>query len=424
MHRPATAARPAGTLAIAILGADAMLAAQPATPVQLAHACMAMGYDVAVPASWGDELLAAECLRQLSVRGPRPAVMCACPHVRSELLSVGPDLAPVLVALVPPPVAVARYLHAIHGSARLHLTYVGACPGARDDIIDASVTPAEFLAGLAPAGISLTDQPHVFDSVIPPDRRRFFSAAGGVPSAEQLWGAGLGRSLVELDGEDYLIDLAQHLLSHECALIDLAPRLGCACSGVSASVPARSARAAVAVIEPPRAASAVVDLDVAVDVCAPIDSLAFAPDALSGGSGNPANVAAPHEVATPGSMMVPGKEPGTRASRAGARRAASAPGIRVLQRAVPTTRVAGRMMPRAYVARRRSAVTLHETPIERPVTRTPASVPADAMSEEVGRRRPARVATAPLSHDGRMAPVPVTARGAGTAEKMSDGPAT
>src|SRR5688500_18452757 len=265
------AERPAGTLAIAILGADAMLAALPATPVQIAHACLAAGYDIAVPASWGDELLAVECLRQLAERGPRPAVMCACPHVRSELLAVGPDLAPVLVSLVAPPVAVARYLHALYGRDRLHLTYIGDCPGAKDESIAASASPGEFLSALGESGIALADQPRVFDSVIPPDRRRFCSVAGGVPSAEQLWSVGNGRSLIELDGEDYLIDLAQHLLSHECALIDLAPRLGCACSGASSTIPARSARAAVAVVEPPRAASAVIDVAIAVDVTSPID---------------------------------------------------------------------------------------------------------------------------------------------------------
>src|SRR5687767_6617934 len=153
------AERPAGTLAIAILGADAMLAALPATPVQIAHACLAAGYDIAVPASWGDELLAVECLRQLAERGPRPAVMCACPHVRSELLAVGPDLAPVLVSLVPPPVAVARYLRALYGRDRLHLTYIGGCPGARDETLDAVASPADFFSSFATTGIGLTDQP-------------------------------------------------------------------------------------------------------------------------------------------------------------------------------------------------------------------------------------------------------------------------
>ena len=48
---------------VVVLGADAVLAALPATPVQLAHACRALGYDVAFPASWGDEVVAGTCPR-------------------------------------------------------------------------------------------------------------------------------------------------------------------------------------------------------------------------------------------------------------------------------------------------------------------------------------------------------------------------
>ena len=46
---------------IVVLGADTVLAALPATPVQLAHACRALGYDMAFPASWGDEIVASAC---------------------------------------------------------------------------------------------------------------------------------------------------------------------------------------------------------------------------------------------------------------------------------------------------------------------------------------------------------------------------
>src|SRR5262245_26547973 len=88
---------------IAIVGNDALLAAAPATPIQLAHACRASGFDVAIPASWGDELIAAEVLRQLPSRDEEPAVLCSCPHVASRLLAAGSDLAPFLISLVAPP---------------------------------------------------------------------------------------------------------------------------------------------------------------------------------------------------------------------------------------------------------------------------------------------------------------------------------
>lgn len=433
MHTANSTTRRPGTMAIAILGADTMLAALPATPVQVAHACLAAGYGVAVPASWGDELLATECLRQLAERGPRPAVMCACPLVRSELLAAGPDLAPVLVSLVPPPVAVARYLHALYGRDRLHLTYIGACPGAQDDAIDDSESPDQFFSRLRDADIALADQPRVFDSVIPPDRRRFCSIAGGVPSAEQLWSVGNGRSLIELDGEDFLIDLAQHLLSHQCALIDLAPRLGCACSGASAAIPARSARAAVAVVEPPRAASAVIDVTIAVDVLQPIE---MGP-ALRGGESSEALSREMGRGRTAADLSHVGQGAAAAASGDGpmGRQRTGAIGTRTLQQAVPTTRVNGRALPRAYVARRRMTpvhAIAHVAPVapvarvtavaDRSVTRAPVNPAPEPVADDHPRvRQPARVPS-PRSHEDRGAPISIVASSSGTPEKMGDGP--
>src|SRR5688572_7542430 len=43
-------------LAAVILGNDVVLAARPNTPAQLARACVAAGFDIVVPPSWGDEL--------------------------------------------------------------------------------------------------------------------------------------------------------------------------------------------------------------------------------------------------------------------------------------------------------------------------------------------------------------------------------
>src|SRR4051812_38272089 len=89
---------------IAILGADALLAALPATPIQLAHACALVGYHVVIPASWGDELIAVATMRALRDHAQRPAIQCSCPFVAHRLLAVGTDLRPFLVSLVAPPV--------------------------------------------------------------------------------------------------------------------------------------------------------------------------------------------------------------------------------------------------------------------------------------------------------------------------------
>ena len=42
--------------------------------------------------------------------GDGPVIQCSCPIVAHRLLSVGGDLRPVMLALVPPPVALARYI--------------------------------------------------------------------------------------------------------------------------------------------------------------------------------------------------------------------------------------------------------------------------------------------------------------------------
>src|SRR5258708_2236551 len=118
------------TVPIVILGTDALLAALPATPVQLAHACLRAGFVNVVPASWGDELIAAAVLRRLPRFGNGPAIQCSCPIVAHRLLTVGGDLRPVLLPLVPPPVAVARYVRTLAQPSRARITYVGGCPRA------------------------------------------------------------------------------------------------------------------------------------------------------------------------------------------------------------------------------------------------------------------------------------------------------
>src|SRR3954466_10916878 len=101
------------TVPIVVLGTDALLAASPATPVQLAHACLRAGFANVVPASWGDELIAAAVLRRVPAIGNGPAVQSSWPIVAHRLLSVGGDLRPAMLALVSPPVAIARYVRTL-----------------------------------------------------------------------------------------------------------------------------------------------------------------------------------------------------------------------------------------------------------------------------------------------------------------------
>ena len=249
---------------VIILGSDAMLAALPATPTQLANACYAAGYEGVFPASWGDELVAAGCLKDLETR-MGPVILCSCPLVKEQLRGVAP-LQRFQLHLVPPPVAAARYLRALCEDAPLRVTYVGDCPGAEDQAIDERISPPEFLRRLSERGITpLTQRPDLGANA-PRDRRRFYSLPGGAPTPEWLSADWPKRALVETDAGAALADLAHHALARESTLIDFAPQLGCACSGAVGGIAPRDARRAVMALEPPRARQEVLDPELKVMV--------------------------------------------------------------------------------------------------------------------------------------------------------------
>jgi hypothetical protein len=265
-----------------IIGADAFLAARPATPVQVSHACRAAGYAAAVPATWGDELIAEACARKLATRTLPSAVFCACRRVRDRLLGPGPDLLPFLVSFVAPPIATARYLRRLYGDAPLDITYVGACPSATGDpAINRQIRPEEFFGALAQRGIVAAREPLVFNSILAPDRRRCHSLPGGLPVDGILQGAEpaaptpvgtvpespvIPRSVVEIREIEYAAEVAQYLIMSAPVLLDLAPRLGCVCSGAIAGVAVSQARAAVMALEPQRSPTPVVESDIRVEL--------------------------------------------------------------------------------------------------------------------------------------------------------------
>ena len=358
---------------VAILGMDALLAARPATPVQLAHACQAAGYAAVYPATWGDELLATACMRRMSARGEDPAIFCACPHVSDALLEVGSDLARFLVPLVAPPVACARYLRALYGYNRVRITYIGACPGAHDPAIDARLTPVQFFGVLSQLGIDLLAQPEVFESVLPPDRRRHRSVPGGPPTSEMLAADGDTRALEEIIDEDWKTELAQRLLFRDRALFDVAPALGCHCAGARPGVSPAAARPSVVALEPPRASSDVIDPNVAVDVdrtlpvfptrvrdVAPAAAVTTPPPdearldtaSTSAPPPPPPPSLPPPPPPPPAAVTI---DPLAVAEEEARRRKAAAPVVARAAQTVPLARTeGGQVLPRAYAARRRT----------------------------------------------------------------------
>jgi len=360
------------TVPVVVLGTDALLAAAPYTAVQLAHACLQAGYASVVPASWGDELVAAAVLRRLPSFGNGPAIQCSCPIVAHRLLTTGGDLRPVMLPLVSPPVALARYLRTVSHPVRMRITYVGGCPGAVDDSIDIRMSPETLIGMLAERQIVLDEQPRVFESIIPPDRRRYFSQPGGVPSAERLWTDLGARALVDVESDDFVSEIADHLLAGDHVLMDVAPRLGCVCSGAVAGVTAREARAGVVALEPPRSTAPVVEESTPLDLDLPIPAVPRTPVDVVLATRAPSSPLALPTASTPprGQRSTP------TVTEPRPPRSPSPPPPRPISGAVPTARHAdGKPLPRAYVARRR-----HSTPKGNPVVPADASVEATATN--------------------------------------------
>ena len=300
-------------------------------------------------------------------------VQCSCPYVARRLATHGDSIAPLLLSFVSPPVATAQYLRAAYAPTSLRITYAGGCPSAANESIDVWWSVDELMSTLAERGVPASTQPTEFDSVIPPDRRRYFSDPGGVPSRSALRHLPTPVELVELQGGDVVIDLAQQLLSTSRTLIDLALPLGCCCSGVVGPVSAEVARARVREQEPPRALSPVVDHTLRIALDAPVPQTGQPIRATNDQSAAPAVTRTPRPA-----EMTP--EPALIAVDAVPRRR-SPPGlVRPVLGTMPLRRSeAGRQLPRAYVARRRSS----------PRGFRESNVRREAPSGPVSERRPA-----------------------------------
>jgi len=325
---------------VVILGSDALLAALPATPTQLANACYAAGFEGVFPASWGDELVAAGCLKDLETH-LGPAILCTCPLVSEQLRGVA-ALQRYQLHLVSPPVAAARYLRALCDDAPLRITYVGDCPGADDPSIDERVAPEEFQRRLADRAITPLSQRPDLGSNVPRDRRRFYSLPGGAPTPEWLAADWPKRSLVDSDAGTALADLAHSPLARESTLIDFAPQLGCACSGAVGGIAAADARRAVVALEPPRARQEVLDPDLKITVEAIVpqvrasrevswdDFLASLPVALTPAAEGGPPAAAPEPQLPATRPSIPATPP-ARQSPAGVVARTSQPSVRTTQ---------------------------------------------------------------------------------------------
>ena len=137
---------------------------------------------------------------------------------------------PQLLPMASPPVAAARYLRARAGRHGVHMTYVGDCPGGSDPAIDRHATPSCACSEVwRSAGSSLEDQPTEVDERLLRDGRRFYSLPGGAPAPNWLYVEKRGYTLIEPTASDFLAEVAFRVSKKERRVVDLAPRLGCAC---------------------------------------------------------------------------------------------------------------------------------------------------------------------------------------------------
>jgi hypothetical protein len=231
-----------------ILGTDAVTAARPATAVQLMHACLAVGFDGVYPLSWGDELVAAEAMRQVDAAGACTVVACTCPRVRTLIERTSLPESFATAVTVAPPVAAARYLRRAYFGGELTIAYAGGCPSGADPEIDIRYTPDALFDLLRERAVDTESQPLLFDSMLPPDRRRWCSLPGGLPTPDALARLDPPRAARTVPVEE-LVALAPDR-STTPMVVDLAPAAGCVCTGH---------RDAVLATEPPRAMSPVVD---------------------------------------------------------------------------------------------------------------------------------------------------------------------
>jgi hypothetical protein len=229
---------------VAILGTDALLAARPVDPVQLSRACQSAGFDLVVPVSWGEEVIATYVGERLASRRSSTMVVSACPLVNRQVMAT-PMAAPVLQT-VSPPIASARYLRAALSPRDVHITYVGACPGAASPEIDVHCLPDVLFTRLVEAGIDANRQPKHLDGQLPADRARYASSPGGLPETSWL----LARTELRLvQAAPVTADVVAQLHRDEALVIDLAAACRCVC--------ARDKVAAMR-LEPPRSTTPVV----------------------------------------------------------------------------------------------------------------------------------------------------------------------
>jgi diguanylate cyclase (GGDEF)-like protein len=166
---------------VLILSPESVAHFFPATPEQLINACYAAGFRAVTRGVIGDELVAAEYLKLWESEPWGTLIRSTDPVVVETVRSQYPELVPYLAPVTLPAVAEARYLRAQHGGG-LKIAFAGTCPPVNSADLDAAITFGDLEQLFQIRGVSVLEQPTLFQRV-PEERRRHLSAAGGMPLA-------------------------------------------------------------------------------------------------------------------------------------------------------------------------------------------------------------------------------------------------
>jgi diguanylate cyclase (GGDEF)-like protein len=164
---------------VLILSPESVAHFYPATPEQVINACYAAGFRAVTRGVIGDELVAAEYLK-LWEEEPWGTLIRSTDSVVVDTVRLQfPELLPYLAPVTVPPVAEARYLRAQYGPG-LKIVYAGISPPFSSPELDAAITFSDLDQIFRIRDADVLSQPIFFDRV-PEERRRYLSAAGGLP---------------------------------------------------------------------------------------------------------------------------------------------------------------------------------------------------------------------------------------------------
>ncbi len=252
-----------GGMAALILSVEAAAYFYPATPEQVVNACYAAGFRMVHRGVVGDELVAQEYLKLWGDEEWGTMIRSTCPVIVETVRKEYPELIPYLAPVQTPVAAEARYLKAMYGRS-LPVAYAGVCLTEGGPDVDAAITFEELDTLLDKRRVRVSDQPNYFTR-IPEERRRHWSTAGGLPLELLTEERQSSRRFRKLRGLGALKPIARAVVERiDLGFVDILPCEGCLdhpLLGPKDELFRR--REIVHATEPPRAATPVVEPEVA-----------------------------------------------------------------------------------------------------------------------------------------------------------------